>query len=402
MTLFPPTLCSVNSFNINASFLTGDPTGHDNRIHVLWVAKGLGPGGMERLLLHHAKSGDSRRFRYSVAYVLDRPHSVIPELRSLGVEVHQLATTAGPVGWAYSLRMLVRNERVDVVHLHSPAVAAVARPALRALRHRPAVMTTEHNSWDCYSLTTRVANVATYPLDDHRLAVSSDAVTSVPRLLRGRSEVLIHGIDLEHHGSRQQVRSEVREELGIDDDAVAVIVVANHRAEKGWDVLLAAAREVISAHPGVVFLGVGHGQLEDHHRAQLELMKLGPAFRMLGFRSDVGRLLAASDVFALASRQEGIPVAVMEAMGRGLPVVATAVGGLPLAVEHEQSGLLVPSEDPSALAEALSRIVGDAQLRRHLAAGALVASEAFDVRRAVGVIEQRYLDTFRGDAAHST
>ncbi|MBX7070531.1 MAG: glycosyltransferase family 4 protein [Microthrixaceae bacterium] len=371
----------------------GDPDGAPP-IRVLWVAKGLGPGGMERLLVHQAAAGDRERFDYHAAYVVDRPNSVVPELEGLGVPVHRLDGRLGPLGWGRALRRLVLEHRIDVVHLHSPAVAAVARPALRSLHHRPAVMTTEHNSWDCYSWPTRLINVTTYPLDDARLAVSQDAIDSVPRPLRGRSEVLVHGIDLtgaaELLPRASAIRAEVRRELGITPDAPVVIVVANHRREKGWDVLIEAAQHVRRNVPGAVILGVGHGGLENVHRTRIAQLDLGATVRLLGFRSDVDRLMVASDVFALGSRQEGLPVAVMEAMALGLPVVAPRVGGLPLAVEHGASGLLVAPEDPVELGDALGSVLADQVLRAQLADGALGASSAFDVRRAVQTIESHY------------
>jgi len=349
---------------------------------------------MERLLVHQARAGDRDRFDYHAAYVVDRPNSVVPELADLGVPVHRLDDRLGPVDWALSLRRLVRELRIDVVHLHSPAIAAVARPALRTLRRRPVIISTEHNSWDCYSWPTRLINVATYPLDDARLAVSQDAIDSVPRPLRGRSEVLVHGIDLTGAAAllpeAPAVRAEVRKELGIAADAPVVLVVANHRREKGWDILTEAAQQVRRSVPGAVIVGVGHGGLENVHRTRIAQLDLGATVRLLGFRSDVDRLMVASDVFALGSRQEGLPVAVMEAMSVGLPVVAPRVGGLPLAVANGESGLLVEPEDPTALADALCSVLTDPMLRTRLSEGARSSATWFDVRRAVGTIEARY------------
>lgn len=363
-------------------------------IRVLWVAKGLGPGGMERLLVHQARAGDRDRFDYHAAYVVDRPSSVVPELADLGVPVHRLDDRLGPVGWARSLRELVGKLRIDVVHLHSPAIAAVARPALRTLPHRPAIISTEHNSWDCYSWPTRLINVATYPFDDARLAVSQDAIDSVPRPLRGRSEVLVHGIDLTGAAGllpeAPAVRAEVRQELGIAADAPVVLVVANHRREKGWDILIEAAQHVRQRAPDAVILGVGHGGLENVHRSLVAQLGLAATVRLLGFRSDVDRLMVASDVFALGSRQEGLPVAVMESMTLGLPVVAPRVGGLPLAVNDGKSGLLVEPEDPTTLADALCSVLTDPMLRASLSDGARRSANGFDVRRAVDTIEDHY------------
>ncbi len=363
-------------------------------IRVLWVAKGLGPGGMERLLVHQARAGDRDRFDYHAAYVVDRPNSVVPELADLGVPIHRLDDRLGPAGWTRSLRRLVRELRIDVVHLHSPAIAAVARPALRTLRRRPAIISTEHNSWDCYSWPTRLINVATYPFDDARLAVSQDAIDSVPRPLRGRSEVLVHGIDLTGAAAllpeAPAVRSEVRQELGIAPDAPVALVVANHRREKGWDILIEAAQNLRRSVPGAVILGVGHGALENVHRSRIAQLGLATTVRLLGFRSDVDRLMVASDVFALGSRQEGLPVAVMEAMSLGLPVIAPRVGGLPLAVKDGESGRLVEPEDPTALADALCSVLTDPVLRARLSKAARRSAKGFDVRRAVDTIEDHY------------
>ena len=88
---------------------------------------------------------------------------------------------------------------------------------------------------------------------------------------------------------------------------------------------------------------------------------------MLGLRSDIRRLLAAADVFLLTSVSEGIPVTVLEAMAAGVPVVATAVGGLPELVTNEESGLLAPAVDAASLAAALVRLAADAQLRTQFA-----------------------------------
>jgi len=100
--------------------------------------------------------------------------------------------------------------------------------------------------------------------------------------------------------------------------------------------------------------------------------------------------MAAADFFTLGSAHEGLPVAIMEAFATGLPVVATAVGGVPDQVHDGVEGLIVPPGDPTALADALTRIAGDAELRSHLAANARRRAEVYDIRTAVHTQEQRY------------
>lgn len=370
---------------------------------MLWLAKGLGPGGMERLLVNHVRAADRERFQYSAAYLVPRPDSVVPELESLGVECVQVGGGNGPAaavgaGWLSTTRRLIRDRRIDVLHSHSPMPAAMARLAVRSMTARPRLVYTEHNTWDSYTRPTRLANALTYPLDDARFAVSRDARESVPARLRSRVEVLTHGIDLEAVRRHRDERAGARAELGLAPDQVLVVTVAHLRTEKAYDVLLDAAATVLQHHPDTVFVALGHGPLESELKARHAALGLGGSFRFLGFRSDVLRLVAAGDVFCLSSRHEGLPVAYMEASALGLPTVATAVGGL---VDHvgPESGLLVPPDDAPALARALSQVVSDPAWRARLSRGAVVAAEAFDASAAVVRQEQVYAELCRPGAA---
>lgn len=364
--------------------------GDGARIRVLWIAKGLGPGGMERLLVNHARFGDRDRFEYHAAYVVERPESVIGELEALGVPCHRLGSGGTDPRWPLALRSLARRIDADVVHSHSPLPASVARVVLRPGGSRPALVYTEHNTWDCYGRATRTANSLTYRFDDARFAVSSEAAACAPTGLRRPPEVLTHGIDVDAVRSAGADRAAARAELGASEETTVITTVANLRVEKAYDVLLPAARRVLDEHPDVLFLAVGHGprreELEEIHRR----LGLGDRFRFLGFRRDALRLMGASDVFALSSRQEGLPVAFMEATALGLPVVSTSVGGLPDFVEDGTSGLLVAPGSPDLLADALGRLVGDRGLRARLAAGSAALAPTFDARTAVRRQEQVY------------
>lgn len=374
----------------------GPMSGTDDRIRVLWLSKGLGPGGMERLLVHHAAVGDSDRFSYSAAYLVDRPNSVVPELEALGVECIPLVggRDVDP-RWTLRLREVVRRRGIDVVHAHSPMPAALARPVLRSMRSAPKLVYTEHNTWDCYGRTTWAANIATYPIDDAQFSVSREARDSMPSRLARRVEPLTHGIDLDAVAVHRGERDAVRGELGVGETDVMVITVAHFRTEKGYEVLLEAAREVLDQNPHALFFSVGHGPLEAEVRSMHAELGLGDRFRFLGFRADAPRLMAGADVFCLSSHQEGLPVSFMEASALGLPTVATAVGGLVDHVVHRESGMLVRPGRPSELASALGEVVADAELRARLGDGALTAAPAFDAAVAVQRQEAVYDDLVR-------
>jgi glycosyltransferase involved in cell wall biosynthesis len=168
--------------------------------------------------------------------------------------------------------------------------------------------------------------------------------------------------------------------------------VANLRVQKAYPDLLEAAREVIERRPDVRFVAVGQGPLEAEIRAMHARLGLGDRLLLLGHRPDAVRVMGACDVFVLASHWEGLGVAVMEALALGLPVVATAVGGVPEVVEHGREGLLVPPGHPGELAAALLAVVSDDRLRREMSAAAARRGAALSIDAAVRRTEAVYYE----------
>ena len=376
--------------------MTTTPAGRvkaPRRIRVLWLIKGLGAGGAERLLVSLARVADHERFEYTVAYMLPHKDAFRPALEQEGVRVVCLL----PSG-RHSLRRiptlwrLLRSERFDIVHTHSPLAAGIARVLTRMqLRRRPALVSTEHNSWESYLLPTRLANASLHVFDDHRFAVSSQARDSIWRPLRGGVEVLVHGVVLGDYLDVRARREHERRRLGLADTATVITTVANLRREKGYPELLAAAATVTREDPRAVFLAAGQGALANQFDEEHTRLGLGDRFRFLGQVDDIPALLAASDVFVLPSRFEGTPIAIMEALCVGLPIVATTVGGIPDEVSDGVEGLLVPPRDERALAGALLELLGDADLRERLSSAAEERGHAFDISLAAARMEQTYL-----------
>ena len=359
---------------------------------ILWLTKGLGPGGAERLLVALARTIDRDRFSCTAAYLLPEKKHLVDELGEAGVEtVYLEGPSERDPRWAGRLRRLVVDEGIDVVHVHAPYPAAVARPVLRSLgRKRPAIVYTEHNTWDGYGRTTRWANALSYPLDDARLAVSPAVLASMPAPFRRRTEVLIHGIDLDDVTAHRAGRERVRAELGVDEGTVLVVTLANLRVHKDYPTLLEAARRSLDSGAPVRFVAVGQGPLEAEVRALAGRLHLGDTFQLLGYRPDALDVLAAGDIFSLSSKAEGYPVSLMEALALGLPVVATAVGGIPEAVRLGVEGLTVPPGRPDLLGDALAGLAGDPERRTEFGRAARARSAMFDIRRATKRIESVY------------
>ena len=140
----------------------------------------------------------------------------------------------------------------------------------------------------------------------------------------------------------------------------------------------------------VRFVAAGQGPMRDELETEHRRLELGDRFVFAGERSDVLRLLAGADLFVLPSRQEGLPVVIMEATTAGVPLVVTAVGELPLLFTDGVDALVVPPDQPEALADAVAALAGDTDLRTRLACGSLARGELFDVTRCVREIEDVY------------
>ncbi len=352
---------------------------------MLWLTKGLGPGGAERLLLSFAQNADHERFELHAAYLLPWKDHLVAELDAADVTTHCLRS-ARPwdIRWWRRLRQLVATHGIDVVHLHSPLVAAQARLVLRTLPLgvRPTVVTTEHNVWGSHQRATRFLNQRTIGLDDHVFAVSDQVRDSMPPAISDRVEVLIHGVDVEAIAARRSERAAARLRLGIPDDALAVVTVANLRANKDYPNLLHAACQLIDDGKPVTFLAVGQGPLEHDLAMFRDELGLGDRFRFLGYQADPIGVLAVGDLFCLSSQYEGLPIALLEALAMGLPVVSTAVGGVPAVLTDGVEGRLVPSGDPAALADAIAELA-DPNVRSRMADAAARRSTDFSIVHAV-------------------
>lgn len=364
-----------------------DPTGP---VRVLHVVKGLGPGGAERLLVSVAAVADHGAVRHEVAYLLGWKDHLVGDLADAGVPAHLLAGGRGLADLRWPARLRSLAQRFDVVHVHSPAVAALARPVVRSLRSGPALVSTEHNLWGSHGLVTRIANAATAPLDQVRWAVSAEVARSVWAPWRGATEVLVHGVPLADLQRRRAERDQARRAHGWGEDDVVVAVVANLRANKDYPTLFEAASLALAEEPSLRFVSVGQGPLEHELRADLGRRGLGDRFALLGYHPDPPGVLAGADVFTLSSRHEGLPISLLEAMALGLPPVVTRVGGIPEVVTSDVDGLLVPAATPSALADALVELARSPARRQRLGAAAAARAADFDIARTARILEARY------------
>jgi glycosyltransferase involved in cell wall biosynthesis len=362
---------------------------------ILLTIKGLGRGGAEQLLVSFARHLDRSRYEVEVAYLLPWKDALVGELRREGIVVHCLNGATG-AGWTSRLRRMVRDRRIDLVHIHSPYVAIGSRVALP--RGLPLVYT-EHNLWERYHRATYWGNLLTYPRNDQVFAVSAHVRDSIryPSWLGFRTvpplETLYHGPDpAALRAASQTDPAEVLRELGIPAGVPVVGTVANLKAHKGHEYLLDAARTVKAVMPETRFVVVGQGPMENLLRRRAAELGLNGHVVFTGYREDALRIANTFDLFVLASIQEGLSIALIEAMALGKSSVVTAVGGLPEVVEDGLQGIVVPARNPDSLADAIVRMLRDDHLRNSFGLAARERARDFDIRHAVDRVDRAYQD----------
>jgi len=365
----------------------------DRPLTVLWLIKGLGAGGAERLLVEQARHRDPGLVAPAVAYLLPGKSDLAACVDAAGCRPVRClgARSSWDPRWVFRLRRMLRSDHFDLIHIHSPLVAVGARLAVLTLprSHRPRIVVTEHNVWASHAPLTRTADRLTAGRGEIHLAVSEAVQATLPPAIRARSRVVRYGIDTAAVRA-QAARPAARAELGAGAEEIVIGTVANLRATKGYPDLLVAAQRVVDRVPTVRFVAAGRGPLETELREQQARLGLGDRFAFLGFRPDAVRVMSAFDVFCLPSHHEGLPVALMEALALGLPVVATRVGGVAELVTDGVDAVLVPAGEPAALADALVALAKDPARRAAMSRAACARADALDATAAVRAIEAVY------------
>ncbi len=349
-----------------------------------------GPGGAEMMMLDLAKE------------LRERGHTVLPvglaagtgwlgaRFRDAGFEPASFELR-GPVDLAAvrTLTRILREFRADVVHSHEFTMAIYGAAAARRTGARH-VITMHGGLYYANAWRRRMALRWAARRSEALVGVSRDTAATLASTL-GVNASLVHvvpnGIPL-----RTGVRDRIRRELAVGTDDLLIVSIGNLYPVKGHAVLLDALAMLGDA-PRWRLAIAGRGDEESRLRARADEAGIGDRVRLLGFREDVADILAAADIFAMPSLSEGLPLALVEAMSFGLPVVVSRVGGIPEVVTDGEDGMLVPPSDATALAAALRSLFGDVARRRRLGD----AARARALRDyAIATMADRYELLYRG------
>lgn len=324
----------------------------------------FGVGGGERVALDLA-SGQKRRGADVLVVSLEEPAAgpMAAEYAARGVDivrVHKKPDGVDPTLW-WRLSTAFRRAAAEVVHTHNPTPLIYGAPASFFARAR--CVHTKHGANPMPGKRRRLARAAARFCDAY-VAVSETtaAQARADRDVDARKLMTIeNGIDLSRFAPSAAARLAVRAELQLPEAAFVVGTVGRLVPEKNQARLLAAMAPLLAATTQLVIVGDG----PERAAVEAAIAALGERAQfvhLLGGRSDVPRLYAAFDLFALSSDSEGLPLVIVEAMASALPVVSTAVGGIPAVVVDGVTGALVAADDGRALSAALSRLAASPAL----------------------------------------
>lgn len=295
----------------------------------------------------------------------------LPDLaRSLGVPVHPAPIASGlSIAGLRGLRRAIGIVQPDIVHAHGSRAAFFARvadpqAAARVVYTVHGIHVDRAGSPARRVVFTTLERALSYRTRSFVCVCAADARKGAELgiLDASRARVIHNGIDLPV--LPVAATGAFRREIGVDDDTPLALSVGRFHEQKDHATLLSAWAVVRARVPDAVLALIGSGPLEADLREHAAALGLGESVRFCPPRPDLASAYADADLFVLSSLWEGLPYVILEAMGHGLPVVSTAVDGIPEAVLDERTGLLVPPRDPAALAEAIVRVLADPERAR--------------------------------------
>ena len=325
--------------------------------HCISVAEALAGRGHEVLLLH-------------------RPELELPHL-ARGVTAWPIDFRRNPASLSHVARRL-EDAKIEVIHTHMSS-AHFHGALLRTLWGAPTVGVAHARHFQPHWL-----------FNDRVIAPSRSTAAyhlKVNRVSPRRLQVIPNFVDSDDFPALTPARRKAaRIRLELRQDALVIGSVADITQGKRPSDLVIASRSLLETGAQLVIIGA---ELDAEEAARTRAAAEGLDVQLLGRRSDIVELLPAFDIFALASEREEMPMAILEAMAAGLPVVAVDVGGIPEMVAEGETGFLVQARDTAAFGERLARLAADPDLRKRMGeAGRARARAEFGRNAMVGRIEQ--------------
>ncbi|MDD2922473.1 MAG: glycosyltransferase [Anaerolineales bacterium] len=329
-------------------------------MYIVQMIDGLSFGGAQQLQITFAREAVKRGYKLAVISLSEDDGSPFPrQLEEMGVTVRFFPTTRiFDFDNLYKLTKWMRAERPDVLNAHL-TYSYILGSMIGRLTHTPVVATLHSTGVEEQFRVSRTERVEIFALRhavSKIIACGPSVAKRFAPMVRNKPMVVIPNA-VEHSGYRLEPaeREMIRKQISGSVDRPIIISVGRLTLQKGFQDLLDAFLILRQSHPSAFLAIVGGGDFYESLDKRVKDLRLSDHVKLLGMRADVPHLLSASDMYALASHWEGLPIAVLEAMAAGLPVLTTDVGDNAWAIGP--AGLTVPPHQPEAFARAMASLL---------------------------------------------
>jgi len=357
---------------------------------------GGGPGHIGQIL----QRIDSTRFE--VALACSPGGNDLPRLQALSAAYFPVPIGKIPrLSTIRRLRKIIQRESFQIIHTHGGVAGLWGRIAAFGLKHVAVVHTLHGIHFLNYRnlllkwLYIQIERALSRITDQTICVAQADLTKALENRLFSpeKGRVIRNGIQFSVSRLNQTDLVALKNSLGISPDAIVIGQVARLHAQKGQEYLLEAFARVRQNFPQTRLLLIGDGPAKTELQNLADQLKITDSVHFAGFRTDIGHLLQIMDIFVLSSLWEGLPLALLEALSYGLPVVATAVDGVPEIISSATDGLLVAPADSDALAGGILKILTHPELAtRFRETGPEKIRAQFDEKKMIQSLENLYLD----------
>lgn len=331
---------------------------------------------VDSFLVPHIRLLRELGHQVDVAFSIVRESS--PEIYEMGCKIHPIDFQRSPISKknhnAYkAIQALVAREGYQLIHVHTPVAALLTRMACRHFKGTKVIYTAHgfhffkgapKKNWILYHTFEKFSSRWT----DGIITINEEDYQAAKRFkLRRKDSVdMVHGVGIDLNRYKPQTlehKTELRDQYGFKQDAFILIYAGELSYRKHQDMVIDAMAVLKNKIPNIQLLLAGEGEFLETYQQQISRLGLDEYVMLLGYRTDVDNLMQLSDIAISTSRQEGLPVNVMEAMATGLPLVVTNCRGNRDLVVQDENGFIVEIDDVNGFAIAIDNIYKSEDLR---------------------------------------
>ncbi len=338
---------------------------------------------------------------HTVELACNSENPVPKSVAELGLKVHHIPFSRSPfskenISAAKQLKKLIKNGKYDIVHTHTPNASVCVRLVCRKLRKKGLKVFYTAHGFHFYKGAPIFNWVIFYPIEwicswitDVLITINKEDFERAKKKLHAKKVEYVPGVGMDTEKFSISIdKQEKRKELGVSENDNVLLSVGELSKRKNHKVVIDALKKIDTTN--VKYLIVGKGDLREYIEKKIRGLNLENCVQLLGFRSDIKELCYAADVFVFPSLQEGLPVALMEAMAVGMPVVCSKIRGNTDLIEEGKNGFMCSPYDAAGFAKGIERVIQDINLRKKMETENIKIIKNFDNKIAVEKIKEIY------------